>query len=121
MAITLFYSALAGLVLLFGWKAFEIKVRRIEAVSKRLELADAKIHGWMYSVVYAYNHSKKIGRVFFSEFLPAYAYEILTKLKDRVSKKYYSMGDSFRGRRVLRADGSVSFFLQKITEERNAK
>ena len=40
-------------------------------------------------------------------------------MKDYVSKKYYSTGDGFRGRRVLRSNGSVSFFLERLSDDKN--
>ena len=120
MATILFFGSLIGMCVLIGWRIFELKIKKIEAISNMWSRGDRKIHGWLGMAVYDYNHLRKIVKIFFSEFLPAYAYEVLTKLKDYVSKKYYHAGDNFRGRRVLRTEGSVSFFLQKITEEKEA-
>jgi hypothetical protein len=65
-----------------------------------------------------YNTYKKFSSIFLSEFLPSYTYELTTKLKDYISKKYYSAGDGIRGKRSLRTTGSVSFFLNRLSEEK---
>jgi hypothetical protein len=100
-------------------KIFDRKVRKIRSLAVILEKCDYKIREVIELGIYYYNRSKKISRIFITEFLPAYFYEQLVKMKDRVAKKYYSAGDSFRGRRVLRSDGSVSFFLEKLSEDKN--
>jgi hypothetical protein len=71
------------------------------------------------TVVLRYNRYRKIVKIFLFDFVPSYTYEILVKMKDYVSKKYY-MGayDGFRGRRMLRSSGSVSFFLERLSEEK---
>jgi hypothetical protein len=115
--VTLFIVSLIGICLLLGFKIFEAKVMKIESVARLSHRGDAWIREMADKAIYSYNRGKKIGRIFLFDFLPSYAYEILVKLKDYVSKKYYAAGNDFRGRRVLRSNGSVSFFLQRITEE----
>lgn len=115
----LFFFSLLGICLLMALKIFDRKVRKIRSLAVILEKCDYKIREVIELGIYYYNRSKKISRIFITEFLPAYFYEQLVKMKDRVAKKYYSAGDSFRGRRVLRSDGSVSFFLEKLSEDKN--
>ena len=71
------------------------------------------------SLLATYARYEKITHIFIFEFLPAYTYELLTKAKDTVAKKYYSMEDNFRGRRVLKTTGNVSFFLERLSEHKN--
>lgn len=103
-----------GLMLLS--KIFEIKVRKIHFLANIFIKGDEKIHKLIGIAILKYNHYKKIAHIFTFEFLPSYAYELLIRMKDYVSKKYYSAGDEFRGRRVLRSNGSVSFFLERLAE-----
>ena len=99
-------------------KIFEIKVRKIGFLASLFAKGDERIHMAIEKIIFRYNRSKKILNIFIFEFLPSYLYEILVKMKDQVSKKYYSAGDGFRGRRVLRSNGSVSFFLERLSEEK---
>jgi len=115
--ITLFIVSLCAICLLIGFKIFELRVRKVHTVAGFMARGDAWIHRRIDQGIYLYNRWKKIGRIFLFDFLPSYAYEILVKLKDYVSKKYYAAGNDFRGRRILRSNGSVSFFLQRITED----
>lgn len=114
--ITLFFLSLVGMFALFGLKSFDLKVGRIHFWHNISEKGDAEIHNLIEKVIYNYNRSKKISRIFVFEFLPAYIYEQLGKLKDKIAKKYYAAGEGFRGRRILRSNGSVSFFLEKLSE-----
>jgi hypothetical protein len=100
-------------------KFFNLRFRRINFISNFVLRGDAKIHKIANLAVFKYHNYKKIAGIFFSEFLPSYAYELSVKLKDYVSKKYYSAGDGFRGRRVLRSNGSVSFFLERLSEKKS--
>ncbi|HEY0221098.1 MAG TPA: hypothetical protein VGC58_02645 [Candidatus Paceibacterota bacterium] len=107
---------MAGLSII---KAFDLKVRRIEFLAKFFNLTDTKINDFLIFLVYKYNWLLKVSNIFIFEFLPSYLYENLVKMKDNVSKRYYSNADKFRGKRVLRTDGSVSFFLDRLSEERS--
>jgi hypothetical protein len=100
-------------------KAVELKMGRNHSLSNIFKVGDESIHRIIDSLVFLYNRYRMISRIFFFEFLPSYAYELLTRLKDKVSQKYYSYstGDGFRGRRVLRSNGSVSFFLERLSED----
>ena len=116
---TLFIFSLFGLSAMIGSKIFEAKVRKIHFVSRVVEKGDSTIHRLIGLTIVKYRLYKKIISLFLFEFLPSYAYELTVRLKDYLAKKYYSAGDGFRGRRVLRSNGSVSFFLQKITEKKS--
>ncbi len=105
------------LAFMVGSKVFEIKVKKINFLSNIFAKGDNKIHSMMDVLVFKYNRWRKITNIFIFEFIPSYAYEMLSKMKDYVSKKYYSAGDGFRGRRVLRTNGSVSFFLERLSDD----
>ena len=111
---------IVSLVVLFGllsYKVFEIKIKRIHFVANIFERGDGKIHGVLEKFISQYNRIKNVSHIFIFEFLPSYLYELLVKAKDSVSKRYYSGADNFRGRRVLRNNGSVSFFLERLSKE----
>lgn len=118
MTTILFFVSLFVLASLVGSKVFERKVRKIDVLSNIFAKGDERIHKLIDLGVFKYNRYKKISHIFVFEFLPSYAYELLVKMKDYVSKKYYSSADGFRGRRVLRSNGSVSFFLERLSEDK---
>ncbi|MSU45490.1 MAG: hypothetical protein EXS47_02585 [Candidatus Zambryskibacteria bacterium] len=97
-------------------KVFEVKVKKIHFISNTFAKGDEQIHKLIELGIYKYNRYRKISNIFVFEFLPSYLYEVLVKSKDFVAKKYYSAGNSFRGRRVLKSNGSVSFFLERLSE-----
>src|SRR5665213_386729 len=109
MTITLFIVSLIGLSVLIVSKVFEIKVRKIDFLVNAFHKGDARIHAGIDHAYFYYNRYKKIASLFVFDFLPSYLYEMLVKMKDYTSKKYYSKTDDFRGKRVLRNTGSVSF------------
>ena len=116
--ITTFYVSLFALGLLIGSKVFELRVRKVHFISNLFHKGDLKIHQLIEKLIFSYNRYKKISKIFIFEFLPAYAYELLVKMKDYVAKKYYELGHDLRGKRVLRDRGSVSNFLQHITNDK---
>jgi len=97
-------------------KVWEVKVRKIESLAEIYRKGDKKIHSWIEQGILAYKYYRKIARLFFFDFLPSYAYEQSVKLKDYLAKRYYKASDQFRGRRILRDNGSVSAFLQNISD-----
>ena len=98
-------------------KVFEIKVRKINFLATLWMKGDEKIHQFIATTLLKYDHYKKIAHIFVFEFLPSFLYENIIKLKDYISKKYYAAAtEGFRGRRVLRTNGSVSFFLERLAE-----
>ena len=105
---------LAGLL---SYKVFALRVREIAFLSETFKKGDHKIHEFIELAVAKYHLYMHIANIFVFEFLPAYLYELLVKTKDFVAKKYYETGDGFRGRRVLKSSGSVSFFLERLSEE----
>ena len=120
MMTTLFIVSMLGLAGTIASKVFELKVRKIHLLSNTFKKGDDKIHQLIDSIVFKYNRYKTITNLFVFDFLPRFVYEILVKMKDYVSKKYYQAGDEFRGRRVLKSTGSVSFFLERLSENKSA-
>ena len=121
MTTIIFLVSLLVLGGLISSKVFERKVRKIHFISNTFAKGDDGIHKVIDLGVYKYNRYKKISNIFVFEFLPAYLYEFLVKSKDWVAKKYYAAGDNFRGRRVLKSTGSVSFFLERLAEDKPLK
>ena len=96
-------------------KVFEIKVRKINFLSDLFIKGDKRIHQIRNMAFAKYRLYKRIANIFIFEFLPSYLYELLVRMKDYVAKKYYEVG-GFNGRRILRSNGSVSFFLEQLSE-----
>jgi hypothetical protein len=119
MTTTLFIVSCVGMFAMVGFKIFEIKVRKINTLANIWAKGDMKIHALLEKAYVKYNLYKKIAKIFLFDFLPALAYELSVKLKDYISRKYYEMGDKFRGRRILQDRGSVSAFLQHIAENKD--
>ncbi|MEQ1500381.1 MAG: hypothetical protein ABL917_03370 [Parcubacteria group bacterium] len=114
---TIFLVSMFAICFLILSKVVEVKMNKAHFISDLFKKGDEKIHSLIDLFVFKYNRYKKIARIFVFEFLPSYLYELLVKSKDYVSKKYYSTGSGFRGKRVLRSDGSVSFFLERLSED----
>ena len=109
-----------GLISVLGSKVFELRVRKIHTLSNIFNRGDEKIHQLIDVTILKYNRWKVIANIFIFDFLPRFMYEILVKMKDYVSKKYYQAGDKFRGRRILKSSGSVSFFLERLSEDKSS-
>ena len=118
MTIYIFFISLSIILVISILKSIDLKIRKIAFLNNFFSASDRKIESVFEYLVIKYNWLKKISNIFIFEFLPSYLYENLVKMKDHVSKKYYESGDKFRGRRVLRSNGSVSFFLDRLSEER---
>lgn len=116
-----FTVSLLAIIFMIVRKVLEEKIGQLHFFSKLFQKGDVLIHKLVAILVYKYNRYKKISQIFVFEFLPSYLYELLVKAKDYVSKKYYTAGDGFRGRRVLRSNGSVSFFLERLASERKVE
>lgn len=119
MSILFFYVSMAILILMVGSKVFERKVRKIEFLSSAFTKGDTKIQSFTDVLIGRYNHLRKIANLFIFDFLPSYFYELLVRTKDFVAKKYYEAGTDFRGKRILKSTGSVSFFLEQLSEDKN--
>ncbi len=115
--ITIFLVSMFAMSFLILSKAVEVKTDRAHFVSSIFKKGDERVHALIDLVIFKYNRYKKISNIFVFEFLPSYLYEMLVKSKDYVSKKYYSAGNEFRGKRMLRSNGSVSFFLDRLSED----
>ncbi len=120
MTTTIFFISLFGLLLVGGLRAYQVKIGEIKFLTDLYVRGDLFFNNMLGAVVYKYNRWKKISHIILFEFLPSLLYENLVKAKDYVSKKYYESGDKFRGRRVLRSHGSVSFFLGRLSEDKGA-
>ena len=116
MTFILFVVSLIVLSVMIASKVFEIKVRKIDTLAEIYAKGDKKIHAFIERGVLAYKYYRKVANLFFFDFLPSYIYELSVKLKDYLAKRYYSAQGQFRGRRMLRDNGSVSAFLQNITD-----
>ncbi len=119
MTFTIFAFSLFVILSLLISKIFERKVRKIESLSNLFVKGDRKLNKVLDLFIFRYNRSKMIANIFIFDFIPSYIYEMLVKMKDYVAKKYYNAGDEFRGRRMLRSNGSVSFFLERLAEDRS--
>ncbi|MBI4155882.1 MAG: hypothetical protein HY507_01450 [Candidatus Zambryskibacteria bacterium] len=119
MMTTIFIISMFAICLQLGAKVFEVKVSKIHFLSKLLEKGDKKIHQLIGRTISKYHHYKKIANIFIFDFLPRFLYEMLVQTKDFVAKKYYEAGNDFRGRRILKSTGSVSFFLEKLSENKS--
>lgn len=106
---------------LIASKVFEIKVKRIDFLVDLCIKGDKKIHEFKDFFIFKYNRYRKILHIFIFEFLPSYLYELLGKTKDYVARKYYKAGDNLRGRRILKSNGSVSSFLEQLSEDKGAQ
>ncbi len=117
MIFILFVVSLIVLFVMLASKVWEIKVRRINILAEVYTKADKQIHIWIGRMIYNYHRQRKIVHIFFFDFLPSYIYKLLVKLKDYLAKYYYSTNNQFRGKRMLREGGSVSAFLQNISDK----
>ena len=119
MTTILFFSSFVGLIAIIGSKIFEVKVKKIDFITRLFLEGDKKIHQFIGFVILKYRVYKKIAGLFIFDFLPSFTYEMLVKMKDFVAKKYYEAGTQFRGRRILKSTGSVSFFLERLSEDKS--
>ena len=118
MATTFFiFSMIVILSMLFS-KIFEIKSRKMHFLSNLFMKGDQRIKQFLEKFNLEYKRYKKIVHIFIFDFLPSYLYELLVKMKDYVAKKYYESANDFRGRRVLKNTGSVSSFLERLSEDK---
>jgi hypothetical protein len=118
MTYLLFLISLCALAGMIAGKMFQMNVRRIQFITNLSTRGDKVMQNMLSRLAARYRLYKKIAYLFTFEFLPSYAYEILVKMKDSLARKYYAMGDQFRGRRILRNSGSVSFFLERLADEK---
>lgn len=113
---TMFVSSFAVIVLMIVSKIAEKRIGTIALWTSFVEKSDERIHAFLLSVSKKYKLWKKIAYLFFFEFLPAYMYELLVKMKDYVQRRYYESQTRLQGnKKMLRSSGSVSSFLQEIS------
>lgn len=116
-----FIASFSVLTSLFLLKAFDMKVRKVESLGRFFEKSDRKINSFINGLILRANYIKRVSHIFFFDFLPSLVYEGLVKMKDKVAERYYNSGNEFRGRRLLRSDGSVSSFLERLSEDRQVE
>ena len=119
MITTLFFVSLLVICGMICFKFFQLRVRKIHFLNNLFFRGDTLIHIWVEKAITLYNLLRKIANLFFFDFLPSYAYDLLARMKDYIAKRYSVAGDQFRGRRTLRAGGPVSFFLERLAEEKS--
>lgn len=112
------FSVISLMILL---KAFDLKVKRINFLARVFERTDATLNRLINTLVLRFGYYKKVAQIFVFDFLPSLIYEGLVKMKDKVAERYYNSGNEFRGRRLLRNDGSVSSFLERLAEDRSVE
>lgn len=117
----LFIVSFSVLVFLILVKVFDLKVKKIEFLSRFYEKGDRIINRLITFIIIKLNYYNKVLQLFFFDFLPSLVYEGLVKMKDKVAHRYYNSGNEFRGRRLLRNDGSVSSFLERLAEDRSVE
>lgn len=116
MTTTVFISSFVALLAMIGTKMIEQKLGSFPLWTRLVSRTDEVVHDIMSRLLAKYQLWKKIAYLFVFNFLPSYAYELLVKMKDYVYKKYYESQSKLQGnRRMLRANGSVSSFLQEIS------
>lgn len=116
MTTTVFISSFVALVAMLLTKMIENKLGSFPLWTRVVSFADERVHTMLEFLIKKYQLWKKIAYLFFFEFLPSYAYELLVKMKDYVYKKYYQSQSKLKGnKRMLRSNGSVSSFLQDIS------
>ena len=118
MSTILFFLSLLALCGMLLSKIFEIKFRKAHFLSHLFIKGDKRIHRLFGIATSKYHYYRKIAHIFIFDFIPSYLYELLVKMKDYVSKKYYEVGDGFRGRITLKNNGSVSFFLERLSDDK---
>lgn len=118
MTITVFISSFVALLAMIGTKMIEQKLGSFPLWTRLVSRTDEVVHDAVNRIIGKYQLWKKITYLFVFNFLPSYAYELLVKMKDYVYKKYYESQSKLKGnKRMLRANGSVSSFLQEISAE----
>lgn len=116
--ITIFVLSLLAISAMIVRKVFEYKIQKTHFINNLIYKADIFMHGRIEKLILFYRRFQQISSIFFFEFLPAFFYEQLGKLKDYVARKYYLAGDQFRGKKILRSQGSVSAFLGALSEDK---
>ena len=118
--ITLFYLSLATIIGMVSWKLVSLRGLKLSLV----EGVEKELHGKLYETIHNLWHVFRVKvlarvRAFILAFFYTVAHEALhfseiagKKLKERHGKWF----DMVKGKGVIRKKGSVSFFLQDVTE-----
>ena len=114
-----FYISFVCLCFMLTFKMIEGRVGEIGWWARMRKVWDDRMHVWREKLWATWTLWKKIAYLFVFEFLPAYAYKQTLKLKDYFYKKYYESAERMKGeKRMLKSNGSVSEFLQNLTEDK---
>lgn len=117
MSTIFFIGSFIALFVMIVAKSFQIRTGNVNFISNLFKKADVLVDGLIAGYFLRFNYFKKVANLFLFDFIPSLAYEMLVKSKDYVSRRYYNAGNEFRGRRMLRSDGSVSSFLERLSED----
>jgi len=118
MALTSFIVSFIVLISLITLKVIENKFGGISFLNKIFSVGDLFLNNLIEGMYLRYNYYKKVLHLFIFDFIPSLVYEFLVKSKDYVARRYYNSSNEFRGRRLLRPDGSVSNFLERLSEDK---
>lgn len=113
----IFIVSFIALVSLILFRVIENKYN-INFLKNFYEKGDLFIESSISYIYVRYTYFKKVGQIFVFEFIPSLVYEFLVKSKDYVARRYYNSANEFRGRRMLRNDGSVSAFLEQLSGDK---
>lgn len=109
------FLVLSSLIVL---RVIENRIGGVTFLSNLFDRGDVFISNTINGFILRYNYFKKVGHIFVFDFIPSFIYEMLVKSKDYVARRYYNAGNEFRGRRLLRNDGSVSTFLERLSDDK---
>ena len=118
MTLISFIVSFIVLISLIILKVIENKFGGISFLNRIFAKGDYFIGNLFQGLYLRYNYLKRVTHIFFFDFLPSLLYAFLIKSKDYVARRYYNSSNEFRGRRLLRADGSVSNFLERLSEDK---
>lgn len=113
----LFIVSFIALVSLVLFRVIENRYS-IGFLKKFYEKGDLFIESSISYMYVRYSYFIKVSQIFIFEFIPSLIYEFLVKSKDYVARRYYNQANEFRGRRMLRNDGSVSAFLEQLSGDK---
>ena len=121
MTTILFLVSMFVVAGMLGSKIFEIKFQKTHFLSDSFRKGDEKIHKLIKQTSNKFDHYKAVSRIVVFDIAPLYVYKGLVKSKVYLSKKYNKIEENLRGRKMLRDGGSVSLFLEKLTEDRKVE
>ena len=119
MAIIIFAVSFLGLAVLFLFKYREIKTGEKPALNRLLSRFDEKSERFAKLLrVYFYRFLEAV-KFFFLVHLPAKGRVKIENAKESVINKYNKQKDAIMGKKELSKNGASSFFLRKVSENKN--